>query len=152
MPPSLHREHPAHPRAMQPSRPAATRMAPARRPDQYWTRGRYRAYVLFGATGFVFLLQGLLVLRAVWALGSGPAAWQTLMSSLAHPLYLAWHLLALVALTWFALRFYGLFGKTQPPRIGPLRPPPPAFFRPALTAAFLAASALVIVVLWGVFP
>ena len=45
--------------------------------------------------------------------------------AIAHPLVPAFHAFALVALTWFGLRFFRLFPKTQPARIGPLSPPPP---------------------------
>ena len=78
--------------AMRPSRPGPTRTAPPRMPDQFWTRGRYRGYIAFGACGFFLLALGLLLLRAVWVLGSGdPAAWERLLAGYANPLYLVFH-------------------------------------------------------------
>jgi fumarate reductase subunit C len=122
-------------------------------PDQFWTRGRYRGYVAFGACGFFLMTVGLLVLRTVWTLGHhDAAAWDALLASYAHPLYVAFHVVALVATTWFALRFFRLFPKTQPPRIGPLRRPPDAFFAVALNGGFLLVSLIAAAILWGVWP
>jgi fumarate reductase subunit C len=139
--------------AMRPQRPPPTRTAPPRMPDAFPTRGNYLAYVAFGACGFFLMTVGLLVLRTVWTLGHhDPAAWQALLTSYAHPLYVAFHALALVAMTWFALRFFRLFPKTQPPRIGPMRRPPDAFFAVALNGGFVLVSLVAVAILWGVFP
>jgi hypothetical protein len=62
------------------------------------------------------------------------------------------HLFALLALTWFGLRFFGLFPRTQPPRIGPFPRPPDLFFRLALNGAFALVSLAVVLVLGGVLP
>jgi fumarate reductase subunit C len=143
----------AHPQAMQPSKPARTRTAPPRMPDRFPLRGRYASYVAFGATSFLYLALGLLVLRVAWALGSGPEAWAALQQDFRHPLYLTFHALALVVLIWAGWRFLiKLAPKANPPKIGPLRRPPLAVFPPLLGAAWLVASALVLVVLWGIFP
>jgi len=138
--------------AMKPRQAGPTRTAPARPPDQFPTQGRYRSYVAFGSCGIFLLLSGLLVLRAVWALGQGPAAWERLQHDFAHPAYLVYHVLALVGIVWFTLRFFRLFPKTQPPRIGPLRRPPDAFFRVALNGAFVVVTLGLVLVLWGVLP
>ncbi len=139
--------------AMRPSRPGRTRTATPRMPDQYWTRGRYLPYIAFGSCGFVLFAVGFGLLRAVWVLGDhDPAAWQALLRSYAHPLYVAFHLLALIALTWFGLRFFGLFPRTQPPRIGPFPRPPDLFFRLALNGAFALVSLALVLVLGGALP
>jgi fumarate reductase subunit C len=122
-------------------------------PDQFWVRGRYRAYIAFGACGFFLMTVALLVLRTVWTLGHhDAAAWDALLASYAHPLYVAFHVLALVAVTWFALRFFRLFPKTQPPTVGPLRRPPDVFFAVALNGGFVLVSLVAAAILWGVFP
>ena len=71
---------PAHPRAMAPSRPGATRTAPPQMPASWWSAPRIRKYLLFDATGVVYLLLGR-TLRAHW-----PALLGTLLVSLA-PLF-----------------------------------------------------------------
>jgi hypothetical protein len=139
--------------AMRPRRPGRTRTADPRMPDQYWTRGRYLPYVAFGACGFLLFAVGFGLLRAVWVLGDrDPAAWSALLAGWSHPLYVAFHVFALLALTWFGLRFLGLFPKTQPPRIGPFARPPELFFRLVLNGAFAAVSLLVALVLGGALP
>ena len=139
--------------AMKPSRPGPTRTAAPRMPDQFWTRGRYRGYIAFGACGFFLMTVGLLMLRAVWLLGQhDPEAWARLLDGYANPIYLAFHAISLVALVWFGLRFFRVFPKTQPPTIGPFPRPPDVFFAVALNGAFVAATALGVALLWGAIP
>lgn len=136
--------------AMKASQPGPTRTAPPRMPDQFWSRGRYRGYIAFGACGFFLLTVSLLLLRAVWVLGDhDPAAWGRLLAGYANPIYVVFHAVALLALVWFGLRFFRVFPKTQPPSIGPFPRPPDAFFAVALNGAFVAATALGVAVLWG---
>lgn len=143
----------AHPQAMAPSRPAPTRTAPPAMPAKFPAQGRYLSYILFGATSFFYLAVALLVLRVAWDLGSGPAAWRELQEDFRNPLYVAFHAIALVVFVWAGWRFLiKLAAKANPPKIGPLRRPPLAAFPPLLGAAWLGATALAIVVLWGIFP
>lgn len=136
--------------AMKPSRPGSTRTADPRPPDQFWTRGNYLPYVLFGSCGFLLYAVAFGVLRAVWVLGErDPAAWKALLASYAHPLYLVFHAFALVALTWFTFRFFRLFPKTQPARIGPAKPPPAPVILFALNAIFVVATLAAALVLAG---
>ena len=44
-----------------------------------------RTYLLFDATGIVYLLVGLVALRVVWALGGGAPAWDALMRAVRAP-------------------------------------------------------------------
>ena len=115
---------PAHPHAMQPSRAGRTRTAPPLLPDRFPFQGRYLAYTLFDLTGVVYLIMGFVVLRVVWALGDGPQAWQAARDSMASPLGIALHGIALVSVCFVGVRFFRLFPKAQPPRIGPVKPPP----------------------------
>jgi fumarate reductase subunit C len=143
----------AHPKAMQPSKPGRTRTAAARMPEKFPAGGRYLSYTAFGATSFFYLVLGLLVLRVAWALGSGPEAWAELQQEFRNPVYLGFHVLALVVFVWAGWRFLiKLAAKANPPKIGPLRRPPLEAFPPLLGAAWLVASAALLVVLWGVFP
>ena len=145
--------HPAHPQAMAPARPGGTRTAPPIRAPKFPLRGRYASYTLFGLCSIFFLLQSLLVLEAVWQLGSGAEAWEALRARFRAPLYLVYHGLALVALVYTGIRFFlKLFAKSQPPKIGPLPRPPLAVFPPLLAGAWVAASTAVLAVLWGLWP
>lgn len=140
---------PAHPEAMAPARPGPTRTAPPLRPHQFPLRGRYAAYTLFDATGLLYLLVGLVALRAVWALGSGEAAWLELQRQFQHPLYVAFHVLCLASVVFVAVRFFRLFPKAQPPRIGPAKPPPGALIQAGLYAAWIGVTAAMVAVLSG---
>lgn len=143
---------PSHPQAMTPDRPAPTRTAPPQLPDDFWTRPRMLRYLLFDATGIVYLLLGLLALRVIGALRDGPAAWQALLESFASPLYVAFHLLALVSVLFVGVRFFRLFPKAQPARIGPAKPPPRPLIQAGLYAAWAAVTLGLLVVLGGIWP
>jgi fumarate reductase subunit C len=137
--------------AMRPSRPEPTRTAPPRAPDGFPSRGNYRAYIAFGLGGFFLFTVSLLVLRAVWALGNGEAAWSRVQASFQNPLYVIFHALAFLWLTWFILRLFRLFPATQPKRIGPFQRPPDALLVAGLTGVFIVVSLIVAAILWGAF-
>lgn len=139
----------AHPEAMAPKKPGATRTAPPQRPPQFPLQGRYRAYTLFDLTGLMYLLLGLLILEAVWALGSGAAAWDRTLAGYANPIYLAFHALALVCVIFVGVRFFRLFPKAQPPRIGPLKPPPAPVIQVMLYAAWIGVTVVFSAILAG---
>jgi fumarate reductase subunit C len=137
---------------MAPAKSGSTRTAAPRMPREFPMQGRYRAYTLFDATGAVYLLLGLLALRLAWALGSGAAAWDAAMASLRSPLYLAFHALAFVSVVFVAVRFFRLFPKSQPPRIGPAKPPPPPVILGMLYAAWIGVTiALTAILAGGIF-
>ena len=143
----------SNPHAMQPSTPGPTRTAAPMMSPKYPMAGRYRAYILFGACSFAFILWPLLLIRMVNALAAGPAEWAAVIESFRNPFYLVFHVLALDMFLYTGWRFFiKLFGKSQPPRIGPLKPPPVQAFPPMLFGAWVAASAVVVVVAWGIFP
>ena len=140
---------PAHAHAMGASKPASTRTAPPRRPPEFPFAGRYRAYTLFGATGLVYLLLGLLALRLARALAAGPEAWEAAMASFRHPLYLAFHAAALAAVVFVGVRFFSLFPKAQPPKVGPLAPPPTPVITAGLYAAWIGVTVVLVAILGG---
>jgi len=140
---------PAHPHAMAASKPGRTRTAPPRMPPEFPMRGRYRAYTLFDATGLVYLLLGLLALRLAWALGDGEAAWSAAMAGFRNPLYLAFHALALVSVLFVGVRFFRLFPKAQPPKLGPLEPPSAPVILGGLYGAWIAVTLLLGAILAG---
>jgi len=144
--------HAPDPHAMTPSRPGSTRTALPQIPDDFWRRPRMLRYLLFDATGIPYMLVGLLALRVALALGRGPEAWAALMRQFSQPLYVAFHLLALVAAVFVGVRFFRLFPKAQPARIGPARPPPRPLIHAALYAAWLGVTLVLLVVLGGLWP
>ena len=134
---------------MAPEKPGPTRTAPPNRPPQFPFAGRYRAYTLFDATGVIYLLLGFLALRVVWALGDGGAAWRAVLATFEHPLYLAFHALALVSVIFVGVRFFRLFPKAQPPLLGPVRPPPAPVITVMLYAAWIGVTLLLTAILAG---
>ncbi len=134
---------------MAPARPGPTRTAPPQRPPLFPFAGRYRAYTLFDMTGALYLLLGFLALRVVWALGNGEAAWTAVLESFRHPLYIAFHALALVGVIFVGVRFFRLFPKAQPPQLGPLRPPPAAVISAMLYGAWIGVSVVFSAILAG---
>jgi fumarate reductase subunit C len=134
---------------MQPSRAGRTRTAPPSLPDRFPFGGRYLVYTLFDLTGLLYLVVGFVVLRAVWALGNGPEAWQTLREQFTSPFYVAFHLLTLVAVCFVAVRFFRLFPKAQPPRIGPVKPPPGPLIHAMLYVVWLGVTLVFATILAG---
>ena len=94
-------------------------------------------------------MVGFVVLRVVWALGDGPEAWQALREKFADPLYVAFHVLALVCVCFVGVRFFRLFPKAQPPRIGPLKPPPGPVIHAMLYAVWLGFTLVFATILAG---
>jgi fumarate reductase subunit C len=92
---------------------------------------------------------GFVALRAVWALGDGPAAWRELLRQYQNPLYVGFHALCLASVVFVAVRFFRLFPKSQPPRIGPAKPPPRPLILAGLYAAWIGVSALMTAILAG---
>ena len=140
---------PAHPDAMAPTRPGRTRTAAPRRPDKFPFQGRYRAYTLFDWTGILYLMLGFLALHVVWSLGDGQDAFDRVIASFEHPLYIAFHLLSLVGVCFVAVRFFRLFPKAQPPSIGPAKPPPAPVITTMLYGAWIGVTVVFSVILAG---
>ena len=59
---------PSDPQAMTPRKPGRTRTAPPQVPDDFWTQPRMRTYLLFDATGIVYLFgaNAALPYRLLW--------------------------------------------------------------------------------------
>ena len=143
---------PADPQAMRPPKPGSTRTAPPMVPDTFWTQRRMLTYLLFDATGIVYLLVGLVALRVAWALAGGAPAWDALMKAFASPGYVIFHLLALASAIFVGVRFFRLFPKAQPAHIGPAKPPPPPILHAMLYAAWIGITLVLLVVLGGIWP
>lgn len=143
---------PADPHAMQPKKPGSTRTAPPSVPDDFWTRPRMLTYLLFDATGIVYILVGLVALRVAWALAGGQAQWDALLASFASPGYVIFHLVALASALFVGVRFFRLFPKAQPAQIGPAKPPPRPVLHAMLYAAWLGITLVLLVILGGVWP
>ena len=139
----------AHPNAMAPSKPGSTRTAPPQLPDRFPFGGRYLAYTLFDLTGILYLLLGFLVLCAVWSLGSGEAVWNGMLERHRNIFYLGFHAIALVGLIFVGIRFFGFFPKAQPPRVGPVKPPPKGVILVGLYALWIGVTVCLSIVLAG---
>ena len=140
---------PAHPEAMAPPKPGPTRTAPPQLPASWWSAPRMRTYLLFGATGVMYITLGFVALRVIWSLGAGPEVWDATIASLGDPLYIAFHVLGLISVIFVGVRFFGFFPKSQPPRIGPAKPPPPPVILAGLYAAWIGLTVLFAAVLAG---
>jgi fumarate reductase subunit C len=134
---------------MSPPTPGRTRTAPPEMPSTWWSAPRIRTYVLFGATGFIYFLLGFLAIRLIWALGTGEAAWNAAIGTLAHPLYIAFHVLAFASVIFVGVRFFSLFPKAQPRDYG-LPMPPNAVIQGLLYALWIAVTVGFSAVLGGV--
>jgi fumarate reductase subunit C len=142
----------AHPHAMSPSAPGRTRTAPPQMPAQMPWRGRYFTYTLFGATGLLYLLCGFGALRAVWMLGSGPIEWAAFQQQYATAPLIAIHVVCFAAVLFVGVRFFRLFPKAQPAKIGPAKPPPRPILHAGLYVAWIAVSGgLALIMAGGIF-
>ena len=128
--------------AMKPSQPGPTRVAPPRPPDQFPSGGRYPAYLAFGACGALLMISAIILIEGVWALGNGEAAWDAFRTTLGHPVFIAYHFVAFIGLTWFILRLFRLFPATQPYRIGPFKRPADAVMVAGLYGVFFTILAV----------
>jgi len=139
---------PAHPDAMAPPKPGRTRTAPPQMPSSWWSAPRIRTYLLFDATGFIYLLAGFVTLRLIWALGEGPESWNAAMATISSPLYISFHVLALFSVIFVAVRFFRLFPKAQPRDTG-LPMPPPGVIHGMLYVLWIAVTVGLSAVLAG---
>ena len=143
----------AHPEAMAPPKKGSTRTAPPQMPSSWWGAPRIRTYLLFGATGVVYFLAGTVVLYLVWALGKGPDAWATVMASLSHPLYLAFHALTLISVLFVGIRAFGTMMPKMQPRNGPLPVLPDGAVRGLIYSVWAGLTIVLGLVLAGkIFP
>jgi fumarate reductase subunit C len=140
---------PSNPHAMAPPKPGRTRTAPPQTPSTWWGSKRILTYLLFDATGIIYFLVAFLAIRLISALGDGPIAWQAELDRLENPLYIAFHLLCLISVIFVAVRFFRLFPKSQPPTIGPLKPPPAAVIHTMLYVVWIGITVLMTAILAG---
>jgi fumarate reductase subunit C len=92
---------------------------------------------------------GLVALWVLWALGEGPDRWAALLESLSNPLYIGFHVITLISVIFVGIRFFSLFPKAQPARIGPAKPPPGPVILVGLYAAWIGITILYSAILAG---
>jgi fumarate reductase subunit C len=136
--------------AMRPKTLGPTRTADPRPPDRFPFGGNYGPYLLFGSCGALLLLTSLIVIEFLMALGGGQAKYEAFMTRIHGGAYQAFFWIALIGLVWFTVRFLGLFPKTQPFRMGPMKRPPVPVMLAGLYGAFVALNLVVAVILGGV--
>ncbi len=135
--------------AMRPATPGPTRTADPQPPANFPTKGNYFGYIAFGLGSSLMLLVSMNIVRTLWALMEGEAAFRALMESFKHPAYVAFHALCFAWLVWVALRFFSLFPKTQPFRIGPFQRPADGVLVAGLYGIFVVATLVVAAILTG---
>ncbi len=140
---------PANPRAMSPAKPARTRAAAPMKPGNWPSSSRYRTYLAFDFTGVVYLVAGLLIVRAIFALAGGEASWNAEMATYASSGFLIFHAFALACVIFVGVRFFRLFPKAQPPKIGPASPPPRPVLHAALYVVWIGVTLVLGAILGG---
>jgi len=143
---------PANPHAMAPATPGRTRTAPPVVSDGFWSAPRMRRYLLFDATGVTYLLVGFAALWVAFGLGGGRESWEATRAALQSPLWIAFHALVLASVLYVGVRFFALFPKAQPARLGPAKPPPRPVLHATLYAAWGALTVALVLVLGGFLP
>lgn len=139
----------SHPQAMAPSAPGSTRTAPPVQPGSWQTSRRMKQYSRFGMTGWVYLLASISAIEMVYALGSGPEAYERMQGVFGHPLMVLFHAICLFSVGYVVVRFFGLFPKAQPARIGPLKPPPGPVIAATLYGAWVGITLVLSAILAG---
>ena len=109
-------------------------------PGTWPSSARYRTYLAFDFTGLVYLLIGLLIVRAIFALAAGQEAWDAQLASYSHPGFLLFHAFTLLCVLFVGVRFFRLFPKAQPAKIGSVSPPPRPVLHAALYVAWIAVT------------
>ncbi len=128
-----------------------TRTAPPRPPEGFWLgHPRYRAYVLFAGTGAMLWLGALVLVRGLFALGEGVAAWNAYLAALGSPPAVLAMVLILGSAIFFALRWLWIGIKVATVDLGPIPAPPAPVIFVAHYAGFAALTALVLLVAAGV--
>ena len=128
-----------------------TRTAPARPPDGFWTaHPRYRNYVLFSGTSIVLVLDALIFLRAVQALGEGPAAWASFQATMGSLPAVVLSGLLLIGTVFFSIRFLRVGVNVFTVRIGVLPAPPAPVVFVGQFAGLVGLTALLLLLLGGV--
>jgi len=139
----------AHPNSMAPKTPGPTRTAPPMQPSSWKTSVRMKQYSRFGMTGWIYILASLSAIEVVYALGSGPEAYAEMQSLLQNPLVVLFHAFTLFSVGYVLVRFFQLFPKAQPARIGPLKPPPEGVLMAMLYVAWIGITVAMSAVLAG---
>ncbi len=139
----------SHPQAMAPKTPGKTRTAPPMQPGSWKTSTRMKQYARFGATGWIYLLASISAIQMVYALGSGPEAYAAMQAVFRNPLVVLFHTVSLFAVGYVLVRFFGLFPKAQPARIGPAKPPPEPVLAGMLYAAWIGITVVLSAILAG---
>ncbi len=133
--------------AMRPERPGPTRTADPQPPQKFPLRGNYRGYILFGLGASLMLPVSFDLLLVLWSLHAGPDAFDMVMERFRSLPLRIFNALAFLWLVWVALRFFRLFPKTQPFRMGPFKRPPDVVMVAGLCLLFGLVNALAFLLL-----
>jgi fumarate reductase subunit C len=134
---------------MAPKTPGKTRTAAPMQPSGWKTSPRMKQYARFGMTGWIYLAMSISAIEIVYALGSGPEAYARMQELFANPLVVLFHSVCLFSVGYVLVRFFGLFPKAQPARIGPAKPPPEPVLTGMLYGAWIGVTVVLSVILAG---
>ncbi len=140
---------PAHPHAMAPPKPGRTRTAPPQMPKTWWSAKRIRTYLLFDATGFIYILLGFGAIAWFNALAGGKETWDAHIAAMSTGPMIVLHTICFAAVVFVGIRFFRLFPKAQPPSMGPMKPPPGPVIHVALYVVWAVVTIVFGLILAG---
>jgi hypothetical protein len=95
----------------------ATRTSSADAPEGWPWRAPYRHSFLLSLAGVSLAVVNVVLLRAAWALGTGPSAWQAHLEQLSSRSVLALHALLVAIACGFAWGFVARLARLAGPRV-----------------------------------
>ncbi len=97
--------------------PGAGKRRPYVRPMAGWWRKNpyFVEYMVHEGTALFVAAYALILLTGLIRLGQGEAAWNLWLQHLKHPLYLGFHLMALIAMLYHSWTWFNIMPRTLPP-------------------------------------
>ena len=118
--------------------------------DGWWRKNPFFVeYMIHEGTALFVAAYAGVLLTGLYRLSQGEAAWNSWLTALRNPWYIAFHVLALVALTYHTYTWFKIMPRTMPPVVvGGKRLSAWAITGSGLAAA-AAASLGLLVLVWG---
>lgn len=121
------------------------------RPMAGWWRKNpfFVEYMIHEGTAFFVAAYAGILLTGLWRLSQGEAAWNMWLASLQHPLYLAFHWLALAAVSYHTYTWFKIMPRTMPPVVIAGKRLPDCAITGGGLAAAAAACLVLLALVWG---
>ncbi len=118
--------------------------------DGWWRKNPFFVeYMIHEGTALFVAAYAGVLLAGLYRLSQGEAAWNSWLAALQNPLYIVFHVLALVALTYHTYTWFKIMPRTMPPVVvGGKRLSAGAITGGGLAVAAVASLALLALV-WG---